>query len=342
MSTADYRARRNILREVYRIPDAWNDLGLEGTPSTSCRCPWREDRKPSFSVYNQGRSFKDFSTDDTGDIFNFVMIALEISFKDAAQWIEERNGMTRRAFAIPAQRLNTFLKKPKPKPVRKPKFPPLDTGNPRDREQLALNRGICPYALHIAIQIGTLRFGNVCGHPSWILMDDGRMIAEARRLDGKPYNALGSLPARKAHTLSGSSKSWPLGLTLDHGKATPGATILLVEGGPDYLAAFDFMLKAKKPGFQPVAILGKSNRLASEALKIMTGRTVRIYPHRDPNGGGMEAAEGWFRQLNEIGCKVDGFSFEDLTKIDGQPVTDLNDLLLADEESKKVWKGILP
>lgn len=336
MKKLQCREHLEHLSEIYRITDAWRDLGFEGQPAISCRCPWREDRKPSFSVFDDGRAFKDFSTDEAGDVFTFVMLALGLSFKDAKALIEERTGMRVQA-PLPIVR-----RAPSPKAARELKLPALDAGSTGEIEALARSRGILPYAVEIAVKIGTLQFGQVCGKRSWILIDASRKLAEARRLDGKPFDAVGSLPTRKPHTLKGSSKSWPFGLTLADGIADPMAAILLVEGGPDYLAAFDFLIRDKRQGFQPVAMLGKSNRIPADALEVMAGRRVRIYPHHDPGGGGMEAAEGWFRQLRNAGCTVDGFSFEGLTREDGQPVTDLNDLLLADEASRATWKGLLP
>lgn len=339
MKQINYQEHRDRLREIYRIADAWRDLGFEGQPSKSCRCPWREDRNPSFSVFDEGRKFKDFSTDEVGDVFAFVMLALGYSFKDALKWIEDRTGATPRSFD-PSPSIIRRTTSPKAK--RELKLPDLDEGNAGDIDTLARSRGLLPYALTIALKIGTLRFGHVCGHRSWLLLDDSGKLAEARRLDGKPFEAAGTLSARKAHTLAGSAKSWPFGLTLAEGKAAPMATILLVEGGPDYLAAVDFLIRFERQGFQPVAMLGKSNRIPADALEAMAGRRVRIYPHHDPGGGGMEAAQGWFEQLAGAGCEVDGFSFEGLARKDGQPVTDLNDLLLPDEASREAWEGLLP
>ncbi|MDA7881446.1 CHC2 zinc finger domain-containing protein [Akkermansiaceae bacterium] len=168
MKNLQCREHLEHLSEIYRITDAWRDLGFEGQPAISCRCPWREDRKPSFSVFDGGRAFKDFSTDEAGDVFTFVMLALGLSFKDAKALIEERTGMRVQA-PLPIVR-----RAPSSKAARELKLPALD--------------------------------------------------------------AVGSLPTRKAHTLKGSSKSWPFGLTLADGIADPMAAILLVEGGPDYLA----------------------------------------------------------------------------------------------------------
>jgi hypothetical protein len=88
-------------------------------------------------------------------------------------------------------------------------------------------------------------------------------------------------------------------------------------------------------------MLGKA-AIDREALDAMSGHRVRILPHQDPDGGGMEVAMKWHDQLKQVGCQVDGFSFEGLTKFDWTPVTDLNDLLEADEQSRKVWKEVLP
>jgi hypothetical protein len=335
----DYQEHRERLRELYRIADAWRDIGFEGEPSKSCRCPWRDDRKPSFSVFDDGRLFKDFSIDDTGDVFAFVMLALGFSFKNAVSWIEERTGARPESVICSPP----ISRRPSPnKPKKELKLPPLDEGDAGDIEAVSRSRGLHPYAVEMAVKIGALRFGKVCGNRSWILLDASKKLAEARRLDGKPFEAVGNLPARKAHTVAGSSKSWPLGLTLAEGKAAPMATFLLVEGGPDYLAAFDFLMRFKRQGFQPVAMLGKSNRIAGDALEVMAGRRVRIYPHHDEGGGGMEAALAWFAELAGVGCTVDGFSFDGLSRKDGHPVTDLNDLLLADEASREAWEGVLP
>lgn len=335
----DPQAHRDHLRETYRITDAWRDLGFDGTPAKSCRCPWREDRKPSFSVFDEGRSFKDFSTDEAGDVFSFVMRALDLPFKEAAQWIEGRTGTGPR---VETPRPTTILRPHPPKEKKPLKLPALDRGTRDDLEQVARTRGLQSYAVEIAVRVGTLRFGRVCGERSWILTDASGKLAEARRLDGKPFETVGSLSARKAHTLAGSSKSWPCGLTLSEDPPNHSPTVLLVEGGPDYLAALDFLVRFKAQGFRPVAMLGKSNGISSEALDLMAGRRVRIYPHHDPGEGGMGAAHQWAEQLAGVGCKVDGFSFAGLTMSDGQPVTDLNDILFADEESRKAWKGLLP
>lgn len=228
---------------------------------------------------------------------------------------------------------------PKPRPKKEVKFPVLDGGTPGEIEALAVLRYFSKEAVQRAVDLGSLRFGHVCGERSWILTDASRKIAEARRLDGEFYED--NLGRRKSHTLAGSSKSWPVGLQLTDEMPAPDKKIVLVEGGPDYLAAIDFTVRFDRDDVHPVAMLGKA-AISPDAIKILSGRRVRIFPHQDPDDGGMEAAIKWHKQLVTAGCQVDGFSFDGLTKIDWTAVTDLNDLLEADEQSRKIWKEVLP
>lgn len=338
MKSIDYEARREELKERYRIPDAWQDLGLEGTPAKSCKAPWRDDRKPSFSVYDDGRRYRDFSTGDEGDVISFVMMSCGWGFKDAVEWIEERAGINHE-IEMNSNPLPRLHRKSSLEEKRKElKLPELDEGSPEEIVQLAKSRGLWEYAVEIALKLDFLRFGRVCGSRSWILRDESGRIAEARRLDGKPYGAYKGLPERKAHTIAGSQKSWPLGLSAKPGTYPDETAILLVEGGPDYLAAFDFMARKRVSNMQPIAILGKTNRIDKNALTELSGKRVRMFPHTD----GMCAAETWANQLNDVGCEVDAFTFDGLVRCDGRPVTDLNDLLLVSKEDRKEWEGVLP
>ena len=44
-----------VAKERIRIPDLWRELGLEGEPKKTCRCPFHEDRSPSFSIFDDGK-----------------------------------------------------------------------------------------------------------------------------------------------------------------------------------------------------------------------------------------------------------------------------------------------
>ena len=65
------------------IPVLWVKLGLGGRPRRSCSSPFREDHKPSFSVYDDGKHWRDFSTGEGGDAIDFIAKAKGINPKEA-------------------------------------------------------------------------------------------------------------------------------------------------------------------------------------------------------------------------------------------------------------------
>ena len=85
------------LKKLYRIKDAWRDLGLPGRPGKTCRSPFpgehrHGDRNPSFSVYEEGLKFKNFATGETGDVFDLVAKVKGLDNPEAIRWVRERTG----------------------------------------------------------------------------------------------------------------------------------------------------------------------------------------------------------------------------------------------------------
>lgn len=334
------------IKERLSIPEAWQMLGYEvPTHWKQCSSPWRQDKKPSFSVFSDGKAFKDHATDEKGDVLTFWALSKGIELKEA--WKELKQLLEGNTPSI------------QPKPFRrqnKPQenkaiihFSKLRIGNQKDFEQVAKLRELDPLAIKWASDLGVLRFGEVCRSSSWLLkdgIDDYLSIAEARRTDGKPYPAFKHLQERKAHCLKGSKKKFPVGLGValreqeKHGYEPE--SIMLVEGSPDYLTAWHCLIRAKRKGILPLALLGGSNELHEEALKYLTGRNVRIYPHIDPSKAGEDAGKKWANQLHHIGCSVEHFDFSGLTKKDGSTVTDLNDAILVPDAQRHELKNLLP
>jgi hypothetical protein len=321
---ADAKARLNI-------HDLWPHFGFPGEPKASCRCPWRDDRKPSFSVFDGGNHWKDFGTGEAGDAVDFFQRASGLLKKDACRkFIELAGGHF--APAPRAAQLRSQLADAKPKP----NFPDFTKGTAADFKQLASLRQISPESLELASERGLLRFATLKGCPAWVVTDSARVNAQARRMDGQAWEQIGA----KAWTLPGAWASWPIGIT----EAQPLRAIALCEGGPDLLAAFHFIFcEDREAHCSPVAMLGASQRIHSDALPLFTGKCLRIFGHDDEDG--RAAVERWARQLASIGADVDAFSFAELRQVDDQCVKDLNDCtsIHADdfEAERNLW-SVMP
>jgi CHC2 zinc finger len=324
---ADAKARLNI----YGL---WNHFNFTGKPLASCRSPFREDERPSFSVNADGTLWNDFSTGEAGDAVDFFQRASGLSQKDACpKFIELAGG-----HVTPAPR----AARPQSAPVvakPRPAFPDFRNGTADEIKQLADIRKIGREGLDFASERGLLRFAKLKGLPAWIVTDHARVNAQARRMDGQHWEHIGA----KSWTLPGSWASWPIGII----EALPFHAIALCEGGPDMLAGHYLALleqathcAQRDVSCVPVAMMGASQRIHADALPMFAGKCVRIFGHNDEAGRG--AVERWAGQLATVGADVDALSFTGLCQVDGKPVKDLNDSLLMDAASFARAERMLP
>ena len=177
-------------------------------------------------------------------------------------------------------------------------------------------------ALTLAQQRGFLFFANLWGHSAWCLTDSRRELFEFRRVDGEKWPAYGRLTARKSHCF-GAGKRWPIG-TLE---SAPFSRVAWVEGAPDFLALFHFLLlEGKSEHVAPVGVLGASNHaLAPDGLAHFTGKSICLFPHVDD--AGRAAMRVWARQLKDAGAlRVSAFDLSRLVLVDGTEGKDLADV----------------
>lgn len=295
-------------------------LGLAAYAKPSCPSPLRPDHNPSWGIFQRqgGWYFKDHGNDDSGD-----EVTLIAKLKG---WDEQRD----------FKRIVDFYESTARKPdlaeplavvcAPTPASPPDLTGySPGTNEQLirlSLLRSISVEALRLASERGFLIFGRCFNHEVFGLKDSSGVLAEVRRLDGQLFPAFGSLPEHKSHTLRGSRKSWPLGVI----ESANASRIALVEGLPDFLACFDFLLREQKiDEVAPVAMLSASASIDETALQQFSGKHVRLYFHNDE--AGVAAAHRWTSQLRAVTEEIDYCDFSQFPNI--KDLADLNAALNA-------------
>lgn len=336
----------SIANKLLPLPVLMRHLGVP--PSSipyvdgqNMSCPWHKDNCPSFGIYQNGARAHCFSCGWDGDGPDFIAKWVSCGRKEAVSLF------CKLALVCPSfggttvsPRSFTTHVKPDKRVVLCDSVPLTDY----QIRQIATNRKIDVRAVDYARKLGVIQGCCLCGHPSWILLDSTQRLVEGRRLDGEWYPAFANLSARKAHTLKGSDKAWPVGVELV--KCFPSVQdIMIVEGGPDYLAALHFLFLLGRVNVMPVAMLGKGagqKGFHPDALSFLANKRIRIYPHHDPDGGGLMAAEAWAATLRQSGCSVDLFQFGGMRRRDGMPIKDLNDLTMLSSEAQHVLSQLIP
>lgn len=306
-------------KERLLIFDLWEHFSLPGRPGRACRSPFREDRNPSFSVYDSGRKWKDHSTGEQGSLVEFVALATGSSEQDACRELIEiaRTGTTSKQLAPRRARINREPRKPF-------RLPALDGGKISEMNQLARSRGFHLFAgLEILRRREQLGFYDSPQGRAWLIYDRAGKVGQARLLSGDKWPA----PiASRPKTLPGSRASWPVGAST----ITPSTKfVYLCEGAPDLLAAATLAyLEAPNAIAQSafVAMLGASQNIAPEARPLFAGKRIRIFA--DADKAGRAAIKRWAGQLREVEPQA-------LTAwMSDTPGQDLNDYFLSANDTQ--------
>lgn len=324
--TAGEIAARLDIRQIWKV------LSLPGQPGKCVCSPFRNEKRPSFSVYEEGGRwrFKDHASGEHGDALDFIARARGgCSAAEALTWARAFLGLPERQAAAGGHVA-----------VKRKWMPDLRPGSAVELNQLSERRGFGVEALRLAERRGFFGFAEFAGTTCWAVRDRRRQIMEFRRLDGRLFDAYKDLPVRKSHC-TGAGKSWPLAIE----EAAEFPKVAWMEGAADFVAAFNFLLaEGKEDAVAPVAMLGAANhRIAEEALRILTGKMVVLYPHVDE--AGQNAARDWARQLHGAGARVRAFDLSGCVKVDGSLGKDMADVCKISpdcfERERKFWE-VLP
>lgn len=306
-----------------KIPDLWRLLGYPGEPKlgTNNRAPWRDDKHPSLSLTADGILWHDFTEGIGGDAISFIQRACNVDRRTAMYRLIDMafGGEPPVIYRAPVP-MNLFRRRPKPE------FPPdIHQGSIEEIDRLAKLRKLSVDGIQMASMLGLLLFCKWDFVDSWLVTDDDRFAGQVRRLDGKPIDDV------KAKTLFNSYAQWPIGMANVHRVQN----IALVEGGPDLLAACQFIHQERVAAI-PVAMLGGAQSINPGALMLFSRKRVIIFAHNEKpkpilQGGawitpeksaGELAWERWRDQLVKVADSVVRFRFP-------EGVKDLNDLAVA-------------
>jgi hypothetical protein len=143
--------------------------------------------------------------------------------------------------------------------------------------------------MQLAEARGFLRFCTFARQPAWCLTDRRRELYEFRQSGRCVLAGLQTLPERKSHCF-GAGKRWPLGTR----EAERFDKCALVEGAPDFVALFNFLLsEEKEETVAPLAMLGAANeKIEAEAIELLSTKHGRLFPHLDEPGQRFKEPEG--------------------------------------------------
>lgn len=307
-------------------------LRRSGQGRWTCCCPFHEERSPSFVV---GGRYADkghcFGCGWSGDIFAFWQQRRDVDFKTALEHLAGLAGVPFAGLVYEKPLRRVPVARPSAERLgsegERPALPSLRHLTAEECAQLAAVRGLNVDAVKAAAAARRIGYADwplyrsahdgrwlprsSGAFPSWVITDGTRRVAEFRRLDGEKYvRADGT--GIKAWSTAG--KSWPVGAT-DIGAR---ACVMLVEGGPDCLAAIDLLRQWRMANrVAVVCMLGAGNRIHEDALTLFEGKRVRIMMDADePKDSedshkrkmpGLEAAGRWQAQLQAAGAVVETF-----------------------------------
>ena len=160
--------------------------------------------------------------------------------------------------------------------------------------RLARQRGIPRLGIRRAIKLGLLwllpyRYNSIKSRrqgDAWLITDRRRQQAMRRRLDGLPWYG-----GAKSKLLPGCSGKTEIGLEEALSVSADGE-IIIVEGGPDLLAALGHFAKCGV-----ICMPSVMTDFSMQARRALRDRPVLLIPHADEPG--RKALEKWAKQLGD-------------------------------------------
>lgn len=300
----------DAIKSRHRIEDVLNRRGhvlhkVSGGFAT--RCPVHDGKKPKSLFIHSSKQWCKCWTQCgyIGSVLDLVMALDGAADVVAAVEILEGRPLNEeeRSRPRPQARIERLRLTPERECKALPKF---FKGEKRHFEIIAQARGLHWETIRLAHDAGHVRFCQVGWREGqlfncYAVLDVGNPVnVQFRRMDAdaKTGKALTFWDDNKVMGWKGNRASWPVGI--DSAIKNPAATILLVEGTGDFLAAW--YLRDLGCDVIPVAVFGASNSIAREALPFFERREVIIVQQHD--AACAAAAARWEEQLRAVPATV--------------------------------------
>ena len=157
---------------------------------------------------------------------------------------------------------------------------------------IAASRRLMPEAVALAAERGLLWCGHFWHQHVWAIADRTGQSAILRRIDGCKWSR-----GQKALMAPGSRGDRFIGVS----ESTSFPRIIIIEGGPDLLAAFQFILTTPlfdyRDDFTVICAISTQSNFGLDAWRFRD-KYVQIIAHNDEPG--LKAAQKWRKQLQEV------------------------------------------
>ena len=315
--------------DTISIFDAASKFGvaLKGKGKLYCS-PFRKDEHPSFSIFGNGKLFKDLATGETGNVISFTAKLKGISNKEAYKLLlsEFDNGSFKAVSSGRHSLDRNEEKKPRKGDINAPKKLLWDDAL---AEIVAKRYSVSVESLKHAFDAGCFGFGNSNKTGNvWIVSDNRKLSYQIRRMDGNNWKFSGK--EAKAWTLKNSDCSYPIGLE----NAKDKQAICICEGSTDFLSCFHILKTLNMLGTHaPVAMLGANHKIGIPYLREFAGKVAMIFA--DADEAGHKAGMAWANQLKDIAAVAMICMLPDYALKSGKKIKDLNDYLRYSHEQGK-------
>jgi hypothetical protein len=303
----------SLLKENFTIEDAWKALNLPGEPGRICRSPLREDRNPSFTIYDSGHRWKDWGADDGGDVIDFISKARNLSIKDSIAEFRRMAGGD-----APTSTTTSFTTAPKVKKTnpeedakrqqtiaeRAAVMASLRLPTEAEMQIIADLRKVSLKAVFYLAEDGHIKVGKRQNHLVFAIQSGD--FAQIRRMDGRDFWEGGPKELNMAEPT-------PAFIGLRNNSPT-GTRTIIAEGLIELLALVELEIRAEDyrrehfpdSEYQPVAFAVASSahsKVNDVVLGSLRCNAIRIIGDNDTQG--RKAVMRWTENLQGADIPVD-------------------------------------